>query len=187
MTREDVRLLYEYDRWANNRILKLVGALTPDQFTRDLGGSFPSVRDVLLHMVASKWAWLTYWKESSPSDRILTDLFTRSETLFHSESFPTLAAAQAKWAEVEKEEVEFVNEVTDELLGRTLAVGNASVLLAHLMQHLANHSTYHRGQIAMMLRQLGARAQGTDFAEFLLTAADSYSHRAAQHSTAHRL
>ncbi len=187
MTREDVRLLFEYDRWANNRILELVGALTPEQFTRDLGGSFPSVRDVLLHMVASKWAWLTYWKESAPSDRILTDLFTRSETLFQSANFPTLATAQAKWADVEKEEVEFVNEVTDELLDRTLPVRNTSVSLAHLMQHLANHSTYHRGQIAMMLRQLGAKAQGTDFAEFLLTGADSYSHRAAQHSTAHRL
>ena len=179
MTKEDVRLLCEYDRWANNRILKLVGALTPEQFTRDLGGSFPSVRDVLLHMVASKWAWLTYWKESFPSDRILTDLFTRSATLFQSESVPTLATVQAKWAEVEEEHVEFVNEVTNDLLDRTLPVGNTSVSLAHLMQHLANHSTYHRGQIAMMLRQLGAKAQGTDFAEFLLTAADSYSRRAA--------
>jgi uncharacterized damage-inducible protein DinB len=181
MTREDVRLLYEYDRWANNRILELVGALTPEQFTRDLGGSFPSVRDVLLHIVASKWAWLTYWKESAPSDRILTDLFTRSEALFPSPSFPTLATAQVKWAEVEKEGAEFVNDVSDEGLERKLPVGHTSLTLAHLMQHLANHSTYHRGQIAMMLRQLGAKAQGTDFAEFLLTAADSNSHRTAQH------
>ncbi len=173
MTREDIRLLYEYDRWANHRILELVGALTPEQFTRDLGGSFPSVRDVLLHIVGSKWAWLTYWKESLPSDRMLTDLFTQSETLFHSDRFPTLAAAQAKWAEVEKEEAEFVNEVTDEQLDRTLPVGNTSLSLAHLLQHLANHSTYHRGQIAMMLRQLGAKAQATDFAEFLLSAAGS--------------
>jgi uncharacterized damage-inducible protein DinB len=178
MTIEDVRLLYEYDRWANNRILTLVGAITPEQFTRDLG-SFTSVRDVLLHIIASKWAWLAYWKESSPSDQILTDLFMRAATLFQSETFPTLATVQAKWAEVEKEQVEFVNEVTDELLDRTLPVRNTSISLAHLMQHLANHSTYHRGQIAMMLRQLGATAQGTDFAEFLLTAADSDSHRAA--------
>ena len=172
MTREDVRLLYEYDRWANNRILKLIGALTPEQFTRDLGGSFPSVRDVFLHIVASKWAWLKYWKESTPSDQILTDLFIRCATLFQSESAPTLAAVQAKWAEVEEEHVEFVNDLTDELLDRRLPVRHTSVSLAHLMQHLANHSTYHRGQIAMMLRQLGAKAQGTDFAEFLLTAAD---------------
>src|SRR5262245_31023239 len=172
MTREDVRLLCEYDRWATKRILKLVGALTPEQYARDLGGAFPSVRDVLLHIVASKWAWLTYWKETAPSDAILTDLFTQSETLFQSASFPTDVTVIPKWAEVEKDELDFVNEVTNELLGRLLPVGNSSISLVHLMQHLANHSTYHRGQIAMMLRQLGAKAEATDFAEFLLAAAD---------------
>ncbi len=175
MTREDVRLLDEYDRWANNRILKSVGALTPEQFTRDLGGSFPSVRDALLHIVASNWAWLTYWKELSPSDQILTDLFTRSDTHFPAESFPTPAAVLPKWAETEQEKARFVNELTDEQLDRALPVGNTSITLAHLLQHLANHSTYHRGQVAMMLRQLGAKAQSTDFAEFLLVAAHSNS------------
>ena len=45
MTKDDIRLLFEYDRWANNRILRAASALTPEQFTRDLGGSFCSVRD----------------------------------------------------------------------------------------------------------------------------------------------
>jgi uncharacterized damage-inducible protein DinB len=36
------------------------------------------------------------------------------------------------------------------------------------MQHLANHSTYHRGQIASMIRRLGAEPLPTDFAFFLL-------------------
>jgi len=36
------------------------------------------------------------------------------------------------------------------------------------MQHLANHSTYHRGQLALMMQQLGAKPMPTDFALFLL-------------------
>jgi uncharacterized damage-inducible protein DinB len=36
------------------------------------------------------------------------------------------------------------------------------------MQHLANHSTYHRGQVALMMRQLGAKALSTDFHLFLI-------------------
>jgi uncharacterized damage-inducible protein DinB len=35
------------------------------------------------------------------------------------------------------------------------------------MQHLANHSTYHRGQVAMMMRQLNAKPIATDFTAFL--------------------
>jgi len=34
------------------------------------------------------------------------------------------------------------------------------------MQHLANHSTYHRGQVALMMRQLAAAPVATDFALF---------------------
>jgi uncharacterized damage-inducible protein DinB len=42
------------------------------------------------------------------------------------------------------------------------------VKLGQLMQHLANHSTYHRGQVALMMRQLNAEPLPTNFHEFLL-------------------
>ena len=34
--------------------------------------------------------------------------------------------------------------------------------LWELLLHIVNHSTYHRGQITTMLRQLGARTIATD-------------------------
>jgi uncharacterized damage-inducible protein DinB len=74
MTKDDIQLLYEYDRWANNRVLQAVCALSAEQFTGDLGGSFHSVRDTLLHIIGGEWSWLAYWKEPSPSSAFLTDL-----------------------------------------------------------------------------------------------------------------
>src|SRR5262250_2225501 len=62
MNKEDIVLLYEYDRWANARIFQSLEALTVEQFTRDLGGSFGSVRDTVLHILAGEWTWLTFWK-----------------------------------------------------------------------------------------------------------------------------
>ena len=41
MNVEDFRLLYEYNSWANHRTLDACSALTDEQFTRDLGSSFP--------------------------------------------------------------------------------------------------------------------------------------------------
>jgi uncharacterized damage-inducible protein DinB len=75
---------------------------------------------------------------------------------------------QAKWTEVEKEQLEFVNGVTDESLGKLLPFRTTEVPQAHLMQHMANHSTYHRGQVAPMMRQLGAEPVATDFHVFLV-------------------
>jgi len=71
-------------------------------------------------------------------------------------------------AEIEREQVEFVNRVTNESLGRMLPVYAKQISLAHLMQHLANHSTYHRGQVSLMMRQLAAGPVATDFALFLM-------------------
>jgi uncharacterized damage-inducible protein DinB len=99
MTKDDIHLLYEYDRWANNRVLQAVFVLTAEQFTRDLGGS-----------------------SSVPCE---TRFCTSSEA-------------------------------------------HGFVRLAHLMQHLANHSTYHRGQIALMMRQLNVEPLATDFHVFLV-------------------
>ena len=168
MTKDDIQLLYEYDRWANNRVLQAVSTLSAEEFTRDLGGSFRSVRDTLVHIVGCEWGWLTIWKDPSVSSTFITDLWTRLNALFNPNAFPDLAAVQLKWAEVEREQVEFANRVTNESLGRMLPVFTTQISLAHLMQHLANHSTYHRGQVALMMRQLAAQPFATDFHVFLV-------------------
>jgi len=74
---------------------------------------------------------------------------------------------KAKWSEIERQQAEFVERLTDESLETMLPARGSELKLAHLMQHLANHSTYHRGQIALMLRQLGAEPLPTDFHVFL--------------------
>jgi uncharacterized damage-inducible protein DinB len=168
MNKDDIQLLFAYDRWANNRVLQAAFALSPEQFARDLGGSFHSVRNTLIHIIGGEWGWLTYWKEPSPGPAFVKDLWTRHDALFLPDAFPSVATVQAKWAEIEKEQAEFVNCLTNEALERMVPVRNTQIKLAHLMQHLANHSTYHRGQVAMMMRQLGAKPLATDFHVFLV-------------------
>jgi uncharacterized damage-inducible protein DinB len=168
MNKDDIQLLYEYDRWANNRVLRAVSALSVEQFTRDLGGSFRSVRDTLVHIISGEWGWLAYWKEATPSADFTADLRKRRDALFHPNAFPNVAAVKLQWAEIEKEQAEFVNGVTNESLEKMLPLRGTQISLAHLMQHLANHSTYHRSQIATLMRQLEAKPLATDFHVFLV-------------------
>jgi len=168
MTKADVELLYQYDRWANNRVLGACSVLSGEQFTSDLGGSFCSIRDTVVHIFAGEWGWLQYWKEVSPDSTFLGRMMERRKVLFDPKAFPDLASVQRKWVEVEREQVEFIQLLTDENLERTLPVRGTHVKLIHLMQHLANHSTYHRGQISLMMRQLGAVPQATDFHVFVM-------------------
>jgi hypothetical protein len=94
MTKDDIQLLYEYDRWANNRVLRAVSTLSAEQFTRDLGGSFRSVRDTLVHIIGGERGWLAYWKEPSHSSTFLTDLRERRDALFNPDAFPSLGRNQ---------------------------------------------------------------------------------------------
>lgn len=168
MTKDDIALLYQYDRWANNRVLEACSPISTEQFTRDLGGSFCSVRDTFVHIMAGEWGWIQYWKEASPDGAFVAEMMARRKELFDPAAFPDVAAVRQKWVEVEKEQIEFVDSATDEGLARLIPVRTTQVKLIQLMQHVANHSTYHRGQIALMMRQLGAVPRATDFHVFVM-------------------
>ena len=51
MTYDDVKSLFDYHYWARDRTLDALDALTPDEFTRDLGNSFRSIRDSIVSPV----------------------------------------------------------------------------------------------------------------------------------------
>jgi hypothetical protein len=62
----DVRRLYAYDDWANDRLVAALAGLSEEQFTRKIVSSFSSVRDTLSHIAATEWIWLQRWTGTSP-------------------------------------------------------------------------------------------------------------------------
>ncbi|MGH9677258.1 MAG: DinB family protein, partial [Candidatus Acidiferrum sp.] len=67
MTPEEMRVLYEYNAWANHRSLDAVAGLTSEQFTKPMGSSFGSVRDTLAHICGAEWVWLERFQGRSPA------------------------------------------------------------------------------------------------------------------------
>ena len=166
MNAEDFRLLYDYNSWANHRTLDACAHLTEDQFTRDMGSSFRSVRETLVHIMLVEWLWLERWHGRSPN------------SFAPASEFPILDSVRARWTEIDRDLLDYIASLTPEQVQRavhhttTAGVPQAAPLW-QMLQHLANHGTYHRGQITTLLRQLGAKAVGTDLITF-------YRERAAQ-------
>jgi uncharacterized damage-inducible protein DinB len=159
MNTKDIQLLYEYNRWANARVLDAVSKLTEEQFTQDMGNSFSSVRDTLAHIMSAEWIWLRRWKGTSP------------KAVLDPADYPSLDVLRAKWAEIEQEQTAFVNGLPETSLETVIVYVNTKgetwkYPLGQMMQHVVNHSSYHRGQITTLLRQLGAEAASTDFLLF---------------------
>jgi len=159
MNVEDFRTLYDFNSWANRRTLESCSSLTPEQFARDLGSSFGSVRDTLVHICGAEWLWLERWHGRSPKE-IPTPA-----------GFPDFESVRRRWAEVERDLLDYVASLTQEDVQRVMKFKTMNGTeyaqpLGQCLQHVANHSTYHRGQIATLLRQLGAKPVGTDMIAF---------------------
>ena len=160
MTHADLMRLVEFNYWARDRVLAAVGALSAEQYTRDLGNSFRSVRDTLVHVYSAEWVWLQRWQGASPTSPLSVD------------DYPDLETLTRAWHLLERDLREFVGAL--DVAGvekvhdyRLLSGQPGRSVLWQMVQHVVNHGTYHRGQVTTMLRQLGAAApKSTDLITF---------------------
>ena len=149
MTSHDLHVLLEYHYWARDRLLEALDALPAEQFTRDLGSSFKSIRDTVAHMHAAEWAWHQRWLGRSPTALLAADRVN------------DVPAIRKEWSDLEGRMRAFVGGLDDDGANRVIeytllsgAAGASSI--SQMLQHIVNHASYHRGQVTTMLRQLGA-------------------------------
>ena len=88
--------------------------------------------------------------------------------LLNPADFPTVLSLDTRWQTVNQDHQTFMNTLTLQRLEEDLAYLNRAgqrfcYPLWQQMVHVVNHSTYHRGQITTLLRQLGAEPGVTDF------------------------
>jgi len=150
MTVQDLQTMLDYHYWARDRLLDAVAALTPEQYTRDLGSSFKSIRETVTHIYAAEWAWYERWRGRSPT------------VLLPADQFPDLATLRHAWAEHEVKMRDFVARLgehdTSRIIDYKLLSGHTGASpVWQMLQHVVNHASYHRGQVTTMLRQMGAQ------------------------------
>jgi uncharacterized damage-inducible protein DinB len=155
MDLETIRELYGYNRWANARSLQAASTVSPADFTKEVGGSFASLRGTLAHVYGAEWIWLERWRGTSP------------RKLPFALDFPDVETIRSRWKDVEREQQQFLDRLDDGGLREVVSYVNLkgetfAYPLGRMLQHVVNHSTYHRGQVATILRQLKATPLSTD-------------------------
>jgi uncharacterized damage-inducible protein DinB len=158
MTITDITALYHYTAWANERVFEAAEALAPPDAVRPVGGSFPSVRDTLAHIAAADWIWLCRWTGESPR------------------GWPTWANGsigeiREEWRRIQAGRLDFIGGLVDADLEREISFTRINgesdrASIGFLLQHVVNHSTYHRGQVASQLRLLGVTPPSTDLLRY---------------------
>jgi uncharacterized damage-inducible protein DinB len=161
MNIQDILTLYNYNQWANAKILNTASQVTPEQFLAE--GSFPhgGLRGTLVHTLTAEWIWRKRWEGTSPT------------TLLKLDNFPTCESLRTRWAEEEKHLMAFVHALTDERLNSHFDYTTTSGkphkrILWQAMAHLVNHGTQHRAEAAAMLTDFGHSPGDIDMIYFLM-------------------
>jgi uncharacterized damage-inducible protein DinB len=149
--------LANYNVWANDLVHSWLMSINQSQWEMPLESSFPSIKDTCIHLLSAEHIWY--------------------ERLIKLDE-PTWLAAIVNGDKMEV--LEKWKKASSDLLNYTLTLDEASMLellyykringeeyrqpLEDVLLHIFNHSTYHRGQLVTLLRQVGFKdIVSTDF------------------------
>ncbi len=134
----------EYNIWANNLLIETLLAQPQEILHQKLTGSFPTIYATIQHIWSAEAGWLAHLKGEK-------DGFTDPK---HFDG-----PAKALFAAWQQTSAQFRDYVAHTNLEETVPLTYRGKLLAvarhEIAQTVFNHGSYHRGQVVMMLRQLG--------------------------------
>ena len=151
-----LRNLVTYNQWANEKILKAIDGMTPDELDRPVDAYIGSLARNLQHILGATRIWLARWKgEPTPK-------FDGPMPLSWRDAYATAHAEL--WA--------FAEPLTDAAAARVVSYkdsrGNPhETPLGQLITHVVNHGTAHRAETGMLLERLGRSPGDMDYIVFL--------------------
>lgn len=156
MTIAELLDAFEYNRWAHDRILDSASELGSEHYGVLVGGSFPTLRATLEHMLATEVVWLSRWEGHSLGEPPEYG------------GCKNAGALRSIWDSFWQRQFAFLHDVTEEDLAQLVAIRTRGGIeavqpLRDTIMHVVNHSTYHRGQAASQIRQLGGKPPATDY------------------------
>ncbi|MBN8864361.1 MAG: DinB family protein [Sphingobacteriales bacterium] len=151
----DLIKLIDFNAWANTRIAERVQELPQELFVQHTGGSFPSIKATMRHLLEADWRWLHRWKGHAkvaiPDHWQTEDAISLIQLWLPVQQ--EMKSAILEWPSLGLEQVAIITQNNLSL----------NMSLADSVFHTVNHGSYHRGQLINMLRMLGQEAVQTDY------------------------
>ncbi len=171
MNTDGIRLLFAYNYWADQRILKTCAKVSPEQYVArtDFGLGFPSLRTTLVHLLGGESQGRITCQGAYAQPLTVAEYATTELT---EAQFPALHDLEERWRTEQKEMRAYLAGLTDEKLNGILryVIPGGIVrerVLWHCLLHAVNHGTQHRSEAAALLTSYGQSPGELDFTLFL--------------------
>ena len=147
---KDLHYYCQYNAWANKKMFNFFQDKSEALLSQEIENSFPSIRKTALHILSAERSWLARMQLDKGNNMRVRDDFLSSK-----EVFAAIVQESSDFANfVQKQEDSFFNE---ELSYHTWDGTKWTMLPKIMVHHCMNHSTYHRGQLITLARQLGMK------------------------------
>jgi len=159
--RSDARTLTRYNAWANEFIFAAVAALPEGEAVKPRRSVFRNMVHTLNHNYVIDRIFQAhlegrshaYSARNTPDHPPLAELWRAQEDLDH-------------WY------IDWSDRIADAALGEKVKFtfvggGEGAMTRGEMLQHLVNHTSYHRGFVAQMMYEVPARPPTTDLSVFL--------------------
>jgi uncharacterized damage-inducible protein DinB len=160
MKPEEIMTLYEYTWWARDRLLNAAAGLSDEEFARNAGFTYRSLRGILVHAMDAEASWCSR--------------FLREEVKPQPEEseLTSVEALKARWAEEETGLRGFLEGVTEAFLTDDFVFKRRNgqeirTPLWILLTHVVNHGTQHRSEAAEALTMIGRSPGSLDFTTYI--------------------
>ena len=144
-----LRNLYDHMAWADTRALESL---------RRAGGEPPRALQIYAHVLGAEHVWLARLRQQPATVPVWPQLDVKA--------CETLARVNAR------ELRDFLGALALEDLTREVPYTNSAgqsfrSAILDILLHVFLHGTYHRGQVALLLRSSGAEPEATDYIAFV--------------------
>ncbi len=160
MTKKYFTELAEYNIWANDIVCSWLEQISDEQWNQHIISSFSSIQETVLHIVSAEIAWLERLQKKEKITWMQKEFKGTKEELI------------AKWKDASKQLKFFMESFDESKVNEALTFkrfnGEENTMQYYeVFAHTFNHSTYHRGQVVTMLRQVGfTDVKSTDLLSF---------------------
>jgi uncharacterized damage-inducible protein DinB len=143
---EEIKLLYDYNDWADARLLAACAKVTSEQYAAPSPYGHGSMRATMINIMDNLWQQRItlqgYYKEP------LADEAAYDATELHEDAFPTFAMLQERWIIEQQEFQAYLDTLTDETLNSTIRYVIPCKIrertVWHILVDLIIHAKQHR-------------------------------------------
>ncbi|MDM5358161.1 DinB family protein [Peribacillus sp. ACCC06369] len=162
---EPVLKMYNYHVWANGVIIDRLKELPQHIYHKDIQSGFSSVSKVLSHIYLTDYAWFDIISGNS-----MNEAMASSDQLREVMEKKSIEEMKKIFLDLSERNKALLNSQED--MDKVIVVDNpyAGLLetsISESVLHVVTHGSYHRGNIATMLRQMGHTSVMQDFGLYL--------------------